>query len=191
MVYKQDVHKRHLGTGRTWSSPLPPPPPRLLGKCRGDKCIFRVRPLAREGGILHFLPFAFTVSHHHLDSLKPWYLTLTDAKTGPTTPFSVSLGSALVSPFDARSLYFVSPAAQGGSGCYAMNPRKGLFPSTLLPRRVTPRIEDPPAAQRTPGPRFLHSPGGGFLRGEPRQGQVGEVTGVIRTASEVEPEAVW
>ncbi|KAI4373954.1 hypothetical protein MLD38_012011 [Melastoma candidum] len=114
----------------------------------------RFDPSAAKLGSCSSSRFAFTVSHH-LDSLKPWYLTLTDAKSGPTTPFSVSLGPALVSPVNARSLSFASPAA------------RGMFPSTPLPQRVTPRSEDASAGQHpaTPGPGFRHSWGGAFYRG--------------------------
>ncbi|KAJ4826239.1 hypothetical protein Tsubulata_047191 [Turnera subulata] len=102
--------------------------------------------------------FSFTVSHH-FDSLKPWYLTLTDtsaSKVGPTTPSP--LGPALISPLNARSFSFASPVARaprgginGGAGGY-----KSLFPSTPLPQRVTPSVKT--AQPRTPRPSFLQSP---------------------------------
>ncbi|KAJ1423802.1 CRAL/TRIO, N-terminal domain superfamily [Sesbania bispinosa] len=93
--------------------------------------------------------FSFTVSHH-LDSLKPWYLSLTDtsaSKVGPTSP-----SPALISPLNARSLSFASPVARTPRGPPAS--RKGLFPSTPLPQRVT-------APPRTP---FLQSPATFFRR---------------------------
>ncbi|KAJ4825538.1 hypothetical protein Tsubulata_033534 [Turnera subulata] len=104
--------------------------------------------------------FSFTVSHH-FDSLKPWYLTLTDtsaSKVGPTTPSP--LGPALISPLNARSFSFASPVARaprgginGGAGGY----KKSLFPSTPLPQRgVTPSVKT--AQPRTPRPSFLQSP---------------------------------
>ncbi|KHN15775.1 Primary amine oxidase [Glycine soja] len=57
--------------------------------------------------------FSFTVSHH-LDSLKPWYLSLADtsaSKVGPTSP-----SAALISPLNARSLSFASPVARTPRG---------------------------------------------------------------------------
>lgn len=77
--------------------------------------------------------FSFTVSHQ-LDSLKPWYLSLGDtsaSKVGPTSPSPASL----ISPLNARSLSFASPVARTQRGPPAS--RKGLFPSTPLPQRVT------------------------------------------------------
>lgn len=93
--------------------------------------------------------FSFTVSQH-LDSLKPWYLSLTDtsaSKVGPTSP-----SPALISPLNARSLSFASPVARTPRGQPAT--RKGLFPSTPLPQRVT-------APPRT---SFLQSPATFFRR---------------------------
>ncbi|XP_015888175.3 uncharacterized protein LOC107423164 [Ziziphus jujuba] len=108
--------------------------------------------------------FSFTVSHH-FDSLKPWYLSLTDtsaSKVGPTSPSP--LGPALISPLNARSLSFASPAARtprGGfyGGNNSRTTRKSLFPSTPLPQRSTTggdcsRTPHP----RTPRPSFLQSP---------------------------------
>ncbi|CAL5209697.1 unnamed protein product [Lathyrus oleraceus] len=77
--------------------------------------------------------FSFTVSHQ-LDSLKPWYLSLGDtsaSKVGPTSPSPASL----ISPLNARSFSFASPVARNPLGPPAS--RKGLFPSTPLPQRVT------------------------------------------------------
>ncbi|PKH64296.1 hypothetical protein CRG98_050191, partial [Punica granatum] len=110
--------------------------------------------------------FSFTVSHH-LDSLKPWYLTLTDSsssKVGPTG--SYPLGPALISPLNARSLSFASPGARTprGMGGYSYN-KKSLFPSTPLPQRtggLDPGVGKP--AARTPRPSFLQSPATFFLR---------------------------
>ncbi|TXG72048.1 hypothetical protein EZV62_000627 [Acer yangbiense] len=105
--------------------------------------------------------FSFTVSHH-FDSLKPWYLTLTDtssSKVGPTTPSS--LGPALISPLNARSLSFASPAARTPRGSGSMNPRlarKSLFPSTPLPQRTTSGDPIKISHPRTPRPSFLQSP---------------------------------
>ncbi|KAM6566206.1 hypothetical protein CsatA_025334 [Cannabis sativa] len=113
--------------------------------------------------------FAFTVSHH-FDSLKPWYLSLTDtsiSKVGPThgpTP----LGPALISPLNARSFSFASPGARTplgsiyeyGGGSARAN-RKSLFPSTPLPRRSSCiGTIDPTRTPnaRTSRPTFLQSP---------------------------------
>ncbi|XP_057427682.1 uncharacterized protein LOC130720983 [Lotus japonicus] len=93
--------------------------------------------------------FAFTVSHQ-LDSLKPWYLSLSDtsgSKVGPTTP-----SPALISPLNARSFSFASPVARNPLGPPAS--RKGLFPTTPLPQRVT-------APHKT---SFLQSPATFFRR---------------------------
>lgn len=88
--------------------------------------------------------FAFTVSHH-FDSLKPWYLSLADTSASKVGP---SLGPARISPLNARSFSFASPAA-----------RKTLFPSTPLPQRVTAKkAAAVTAPSRTPRPSFLQSP---------------------------------
>ncbi|KAF8388057.1 hypothetical protein HHK36_026723 [Tetracentron sinense] len=108
--------------------------------------------------------FSFTVSHH-FDSLKPWYLSLTDtsdSKVGPTCPCpSPSLmGPTLISPLNARSFSFASPAARTprGSinGSHGRPTRKNSFcPSTPLPQRSTSSEINHP---RTPRPSFLQSP---------------------------------
>ncbi|KAG8499773.1 hypothetical protein CXB51_006173 [Gossypium anomalum] len=108
--------------------------------------------------------FSFTVSHH-FDSLKPWYLTLTSdtsaSKVGPTASPS-PLGPALISPLNARSLSFASPAARTPRGNISM--RKSLFPSTPLPQRSKTfepvKVNHP----RTPRPSFLQSPAMFFRR---------------------------
>ncbi|PSS33869.1 Random slug protein [Actinidia chinensis var. chinensis] len=97
--------------------------------------------------------FSFTVSHS-VDSVKPWNLTLTDtssSKVGPTKPSPSTLGSALISPLNARSLSFASPVARAPRG-------KGFFPSTPLPEKT--QIVDPASIYhpRTPKPSFLQSP---------------------------------
>lgn len=107
--------------------------------------------------------FSFTVSHH-FDSLKPWYLSLADtsaSKVGPTSPYP--LGPALISPLNARSLSFASPAARGPHGGYygggnSRTPRKSLFPSTPLPQRSTDGDCSRAPHPRTPRPSFLQSP---------------------------------
>ncbi|KAM7259728.1 hypothetical protein ACFE04_015469 [Oxalis oulophora] len=88
--------------------------------------------------------FSFTVSQH-LDSLKPWHLSLTDTS-------SSKVGPALISPVNARSFSFASsPRGE------IIN-RKSFFPSTPLPQRSTPldavKIQQP----RTPHPSFFQSP---------------------------------
>ncbi|PRQ38652.1 putative CRAL-TRIO lipid binding domain, CRAL/TRIO domain-containing protein [Rosa chinensis] len=117
--------------------------------------------------------FSFTVSHHQIDSLKPWYLSLTDtssSKVGPTTPSH--LGPALISPHNARSFSFASPAARTPRGTLhgygnSAATRKSLFPSTPLPPRCRPmtssssdgsRTPHPPRPPRTPRPSFFQSP---------------------------------
>lgn len=100
--------------------------------------------------------FSFTVSHH-FDSLKPWYLTLTDSsvsKVGPTSPSPP--GPALISPLNARSFSFASPAARTPRGGGIIGPRKSLFPSTPLPQRTSEPVTV--AQPRTPRPSFLQSP---------------------------------
>ncbi|KAM0071118.1 putative CRAL-TRIO lipid binding domain-containing protein [Helianthus debilis subsp. tardiflorus] len=103
--------------------------------------------------------FSFTVSPH-LDTLKPWHLTLTDKssfKVGPTsTPI---LGSALISPFNARSYSFASPTTRN------INPmRKSFFPSTPLPQKTQIMDHSGVNHPRTPKPSFLHSPALFFKR---------------------------
>ncbi|KAF7837286.1 SEC14 cytosolic factor-like [Senna tora] len=103
--------------------------------------------------------FSFTVSHH-FDSLKPWYLSLTDtsaSKVGPTTPSS--LGPALISPLNARSFSFASPIGRAPRGDIngGRLARKSLFPSTPLPQRVT-AVTPKRAPPKTPRPSFLQSP---------------------------------
>lgn len=107
--------------------------------------------------------FSFTVSHH-FDSLKPWYLSLTDSsasKVGPTSPSR--LGPALISPLNARSFSFASPAARTPRGG-TIGPRKSLFPSTPLPQRTCEQVKV--AQPRTPRPSFLQSPAMFFQRKE-------------------------
>lgn len=107
--------------------------------------------------------FSFTVSHH-FDSLKPWYLTLTDTSTSkfePTSPYP--LGPALISPLNGRSLSFASPAARTplstlNGGSYGRPAKKNLFPSTPLPQRVTASEPIKISHPRTPRPSFLQSP---------------------------------
>lgn len=120
--------------------------------------------------------FSFTVSHH-FDSLKPWYLSLTDtsaSKVGPTSPYP--LGPALISPLNARSLSFASPAARmprreiNDVNFSSRLTRKTLFPSTPMPPksaamdggglRGCKKVNHP----KTPRPSFLQSPALFFRR---------------------------
>lgn len=101
--------------------------------------------------------FAFTVSHH-FDSLKPWYLTLSDtssSKVGPTS--NPILGPALISPLNARSYSFASPIARTPPG-NIHTVKRGFFPSTPMPQRTqsfdVASINHP----RTPKPSFFQSP---------------------------------
>ena len=124
-------------------------------------------PSAAKIGSCSSSRFSFTVSHH-FDSLKPWYLTLTDtsgSKVGPTSPSPSLLGPALISPLNARSLSFASPAARTPRGSIyggiASRPaKKSLFASTPLPERTKYGNNDGVSINhpRTPRPSFLQSP---------------------------------
>ncbi|GFP84026.1 random slug protein 5 [Phtheirospermum japonicum] len=107
--------------------------------------------------------FSFTVSHH-FDSVKPWYLSLTDtsaSKSGPT-----------ISPHNARSHSFASPIARSvPRGNNIDFVRKNFFPSTPMPQKtqkVDPSMIHHP---RTPKPSFLQSPAL-FFRREPQASRV-------------------
>uniref|UniRef100_A0A1J3JUE4 Random slug protein 5 n=1 Tax=Noccaea caerulescens TaxID=107243 RepID=A0A1J3JUE4_NOCCA len=109
--------------------------------------------------------FAFTVSQHRHDSLKPWYLSFTD-----TSPFNAAVDystASKVSPLSARSLSFASPAARGFRDAKPAVCRKGLFPSTSLPEK-TKTVLYP----KTPRPSFFQSPAI-FFRGEKNVGRGG------------------
>ncbi|CAF1923830.1 CRAL-TRIO domain-containing protein C23B6.04c-like [Brassica napus] len=102
--------------------------------------------------------FAFTVSRDGLDTVKPWCLTLTD-----TSSSKLGHTGAYLSPLNARSFSFASPAARrepiGG-------PRRSFFASTPMPARTTDRhciggtLRDP----RVPRPSFFQSPAVFFRR---------------------------
>ncbi|CAH8380708.1 unnamed protein product [Eruca vesicaria subsp. sativa] len=102
--------------------------------------------------------FAFTVSHN---SLKPWYLSLTD-----TSPFhaAVDSTSSKVSPLSVRSLSFASPAGRGLRDARPAACRKSLFPFTPLPEK-TKTVSH----KKTPRPSFFQSPAM-FFRGEKNVG---------------------
>ncbi|KAL6497779.1 hypothetical protein OROHE_026929 [Orobanche hederae] len=110
--------------------------------------------------------FAFTVSHH-FDSVKPWYLSLTDtsaSKVGPTNPPNAFLGPA-ISPHNARSYSFTSPIARSAPrGASIDVVRKNFFPTTPMPEKT--QKSDPSRIQhpRTPKPSFLRSPALFFRR---------------------------
>ncbi|KAI8566258.1 hypothetical protein RHMOL_Rhmol02G0025900 [Rhododendron molle] len=120
----------------------------------------RFNPSTAKVGSCSSSRFSFAVSPH-LDSLKPWCLTLTDtsaSKVGPTTPTPSSLlGPALISPLNARSHSFASPIYRTPRG-NINNYKNGLFPSTPLPQK-TQKV-DPTSIHhpRTPKPSFLQSP---------------------------------
>ncbi|KAK4355606.1 hypothetical protein RND71_024577 [Anisodus tanguticus] len=101
--------------------------------------------------------FSFTVSHH-FDSVKPWYLSLTDtssAKVGPTTTPPV-LGPAM-SPLNARSYSFASPIDRTPRG--NMGPiKKGFFPSTPLPQKTQEMDHSEIRHPRAMRPSFFQSP---------------------------------
>ncbi|KAJ4957173.1 hypothetical protein NE237_013956 [Protea cynaroides] len=102
--------------------------------------------------------FSFTVSQH-FESVKPWYLSLTDtsaSKMGTTNPSPTLMGPALISPINARSFSFASPAARTPR-CSTPGPtRKNhhFFTSTPLVTRSGNNNSDP----KTPRPSFLQSP---------------------------------
>ncbi|KAL2244037.1 UNVERIFIED_CONTAM: hypothetical protein Sindi_0521700 [Sesamum indicum] len=115
-------------------------------------------PSATKLGSCSSSRFSFTVSHH-FDSLKPWYLSLTDmseSKMGPTNLSHTLLGPR-ISPLNARSLSFASPAARAPHGNIDIA-KKGFFPSTPMPQKT--QTLDPSMVRhpRTPKPSFLHSP---------------------------------
>lgn len=102
--------------------------------------------------------FSFTVAHH-FDSVKPWYLSLTDtsaSKVGPTNPTLV--GPALISSANARSYSFASPIARTPRGNIETVVRKSFFPSTPLPQK-TQKFDHANIKQpTTPKHSFLHTP---------------------------------
>ncbi|XP_028771592.1 uncharacterized protein LOC114728808 [Neltuma alba] len=108
--------------------------------------------------------FAFTASNGN-NSLKPWYLSLTDtsaSKVGPTSPSPRPMGPALISPFNARSYSFASPVARGHPRGGDLNGggliRPNAMSSTPMPQRVTDRE----ATKR--GHSFFQSPAVFFRR---------------------------
>ncbi|CAN4092964.1 unnamed protein product [Withania somnifera] len=103
--------------------------------------------------------FSFTVSHH-FDSVKPWYLSLTDTSSAKVGPTSKVLGPAAISPLNARSYSFASPIDRTPRGSNSMGPiKKGFFPSTPLPQKTQEMADHSeirhPRAMR---PSFFQSP---------------------------------
>ncbi|XP_056858223.1 SEC14 cytosolic factor-like [Raphanus sativus] len=102
--------------------------------------------------------FAFTVSRDGLDTVKPWCLTLTD-----TSSSKLGHTGAYLSPLNARSFSFASPAARREPLAGA---RRSFFASTPMPARTTDRhsvggtLRDP----RVPRPSFFQSPAVFFRR---------------------------
>ncbi|KAL9260423.1 hypothetical protein AKJ16_DCAP05831 [Drosera capensis] len=119
--------------------------------------------------------FSFTVSHH-FDSLKPWYLSLTDpssSKVGPTTTTTTPLGPigpALISPSNARSFSFASPAARSSDRLT----RKSFIPSTPMPEKTYNADAAGAKQPRTPRPWFLHSPAEALFGGRKAAAGKGE-----------------
>lgn len=115
--------------------------------------------------------FSFTVSHNY-DSLKPWYLSLTDSsssKVGPSIPTPPASTSSILGP-NARSFSFASPIARGPppprGGDRLL--RKNFIPSTPLPQKSHNADAAGVCQPRTPKPSFLHSPAAAlFGRREP------------------------
>ncbi|KAK4434023.1 hypothetical protein Salat_0565000 [Sesamum alatum] len=115
-------------------------------------------PSAAKLGSCSSSRFSFTVSHH-FDSLKPWYLSLTDtagSKVGPTSLSHTMLGPR-ISPLNARSFSFASPVTQAPRGNIDVV-RKGFFPSTPMPQKTQKLDPSMIRHPRTPKPSFLHSP---------------------------------
>ncbi|KAL6548391.1 hypothetical protein OROGR_008812 [Orobanche gracilis] len=110
--------------------------------------------------------FAFTVSQH-FDTVKPWYLSLTNtsaSKVGPTNPSHAFLGP-VISPHKARSYSFASPTARSAPrGASIDVVRKNFFPTTPMPEKT--HKSDPSTVRhpRTPKPSFLRSPALFFRR---------------------------
>lgn len=109
-------------------------------------CSFRYTPTAataptgKRVGASSSSRFSFTASGH-FDSLKPWYLSRIDA-TIPEQSQAYSFNTpALVSPLNARSYSFASPAARSS--------------------RPPPAT---PTTPRTPRPFFLQSPAAFFRK---------------------------
>lgn len=104
--------------------------------------------------------FSFTVAHH-FDSVKPWYLSLTDTSASKVGPANASL----VGP-NARSFSFASPAARTPRDNIRTVVRKSLFPSTPLPQKTHKFDHSKIKQPRTPKPSFLLQSPALFFRKE-------------------------
>ncbi|KAF6162747.1 hypothetical protein GIB67_029016 [Kingdonia uniflora] len=93
--------------------------------------------------------FSFTVTHNFDSSLKPWYLSLGDTSSYKVSP---AASSAKISPLNARSYSFASPAAR--------TPRGNI----TGPHNRTPLPQFGGIHPRTPRPSFLQSPALFFKR---------------------------
>lgn len=79
--------------------------------------------------------FAFTVSHDHFDSVKPWYLSLKETSKPQFGP--------KISPLNARSFSFASPFARSSRANIDVV-KKGFFPSTPMPeKRASSFLQSP------------------------------------------------
>ncbi|XP_073128033.1 uncharacterized protein [Henckelia pumila] len=97
--------------------------------------------------------FSFTVSHH-LDSLKPWYLSFANTSASKVGPSHSSLGPT-ISPLNARSHSFASPTARSAPRGIA---GRGFFPSTPMPQKTQKLDYSTIRHPRTPKPSFFQSP---------------------------------
>lgn len=114
-------------------------------------------PLGAKLGSCSSSRFSFTVSHH-LDSLKPWYLSLTDTSTGKVGPTNPSFSGPAISPLNARSHSFASPVARGPPRGNFDVVRKNFFPTTPMPQKTQKLDPSMIRHPRTPKPSFLQSP---------------------------------
>ncbi|KAL3648957.1 hypothetical protein CASFOL_005360 [Castilleja foliolosa] len=117
--------------------------------------------------------FSFTVSHH-FDSVKPWYLSLTDvsaSKVGPTNSLH-ALSGPIISPHSTRSHSFTSPitrsAPRGNNIDFV---KKNFISSTPKPQKTQKVDMSMIHRPRTPMPSFLRSPALFFCR-EPQVSRV-------------------
>lgn len=115
--------------------------------------------------------FAFTVSHDHIDSVKPWYLSLKET-SGPKfcqPNLSHAFSGPKISPLNARSYSFASPLARSSRGNIGVV-KKGFFPSTPMSMPEKTQKFDLMGVRnstRTPKPSFLQSPALFFQRDRP------------------------
>ncbi|KAK9086809.1 hypothetical protein Syun_029203 [Stephania yunnanensis] len=106
--------------------------------------------------------FSFTVSPQ-FDSLKPWYLSLTDTSSSEVGPSL--MGPALISPINARSYSFASPTARAPRVPLGPTKNKHFFPHlTPLTERTSVESCVDVKHPRTPRPSFFQSPAMFFKR---------------------------